>query len=325
MRELNLGALLVIAASPMLIAQGTPALAHARQQFDARNWEVAKQEYAALARATPNDVTPVLYLGRIALAQGETEEGIKQFERCAAINEKVADCHLWLGNALGNAAMHASKFKLPFLAKRTKREFDRAVELDPNNIDARSGVFQYYMLAPGFLGGSMDKAREQAAEIDKRSKLRGALAYGLLADREKNPREAEAAYQRAVTAAPDSGVGYNALVNLYAREKRWNDAFAMLDRVVVHAPSETNVLLSIARVAYLSGEQLAKGEDAAKRWIASPPKDATTNTQAVAHLRLGHIYEKTGRRDLARAEYERALALNPKYEEAKKALDGVKR
>ena len=77
-------------------------------------------------------------MGRIALAQGETEEGIKHFERCAAIDETVADCHLWLGNALGSAAMRTSKFKLPFLAKRTKREFDRAVELDPNSIDATS-------------------------------------------------------------------------------------------------------------------------------------------------------------------------------------------
>ena len=323
MRAFTLGALFVITSGPALVAQGSASFARAKQLFDARNWDAAKREYAALAKAAPTDVRPVLHLGRIALAQGDTEEGIKHFERCAAIDETVADCHLWLGNALGSAAMRTSKFKLPFLAKRTKREFDRAVELDPNSIDARSGVLQYYMLAPGFLGGSMDKAREQAAEIDKRSTLRGAIAYGLLADRAKNTREAEAAYQRAVTAAPDSGIGYNALVNLYVREKRWTDAFATLDRVVAHAPSETNVLLAVARVAYLSGEQLARGEDAAKHWIANPPQEASFNSQATAHLRLGNIYEKTGRKELARAEYESALRLNPKYGEAKKARDGL--
>jgi pentatricopeptide repeat protein len=324
MRTMKLGALFVAVAARGLVAQGSATLVHAKQQFDARNWDAAKQEYAALAKTNPNDVTPVLYLGRIALAQGENEEGIKQFERCAAIDEKVSDCHLYLGNALGNAAQRANKFKLPFLAKRTKREFDRAVELDPNSVDARSGVLQYYMLAPGFLGGSMEKAREQAAEIDKRSKLRGALAYGLLADHEKNVHDAEAAYQRAVAAAPDSVVGYNSLVNLYVREKRWNDAFAMLDRVAARIPTETNIPLAVARVAYLSGEQLPRGEEAAKRWIANPPHEATTNSHAAAHLRLGNIYEKTGRKELARAEYEKALSLNPKLEDAKKALDGVK-
>ena len=324
MRILDAGALLLVAAAPTLRAQNAPSLAHAKQQFDARYWDAARQEYALLARSLPADVTPVLQLGRIALAQGETEEGIKQFERCVAIDDKVADCHLWLGNALGNAAQRANKFKLPFLAKRTKKEFDRAVELDPNSVDARSGVLQYYMLAPGFLGGSMEKAREQAAEIDKRSKVRGALAYGLLADHDKNAREAEAAYQRAVAAAPDSAIGYNALVNLYVREKRWTDAFATLDRIATRLPAEMNVPLVVARVAYLSGEQLPRGEEAAKRWIANTPRDATVNSRAVAHLRLGNIYEKTGRRELARSEYERALALNPKLDDAKKALDNVK-
>jgi tetratricopeptide (TPR) repeat protein len=305
-------------------AQGTPSLAHAKQQFDARNYDAARVEYTALAKATPNDVVPALYLGKIGLAQNDHEEGIKQFERCVAIDERSAECHLWLGNALGMAAQHASKFKLPFLARRTKKEFDRAVELDPDNVDARFGVLQYFMYAPGFLGGSADKAREQAAEIDKRSKLRGALAYGALADHDKNVKEAEAAYQRAIAAAPDSAAGYTQLANLYVRDKRWTDAFAMLDKARPRVPADANIDLNIARVAYVSGEQLAKGEDAAKRWLASPPKDATPGMQAVGHLRLGHIYEKTNRRELARAEYEKAVSLNPKNEDAKKALDGVK-
>jgi pentatricopeptide repeat protein len=307
-----------------LAAQATPSLAHARQLFEARNWAAAKPEFAALARATPNDVTPVLYLGKIAMAQNDADESIRQFEQCVKIDDDRAECHAWLGNALGSTAMRASKFKLPFIAKRIKKEFDRAVALDPANIEGRWGEMQYYMQAPGFLGGSMDKAREQAAEIDGRDKLRGALAYAALAEKEQNAAEAEAAYRRAVADAPDSVVGYNGLVNLYVREKRWSDAFAVLDRVSARIPGEQNVLLAVARVASISGEQLARGEEAAKQWIANPSKNASVNTQAVAHLRLGSIYEKTNRKDLARAEYEKALSLNPKSEDAKKALDGVR-
>jgi tetratricopeptide (TPR) repeat protein len=324
MRAAQLGVLFVASIAPALSAQGAPSLAHAKQQFDARNWETAKEEFAALARATPKDVTPVLYLGKIAMAQNDGDESVKQFEQCVKIDDNNSDCHAWLGNALGNAAMRASKFKLPFIAKRTKKEFDRAVELDPRNTEARWGELQYYMQAPGFLGGSMDKAREQAAEMDKYDKLRGALAYAALAEKEKRTAEAEAAYQRAVAAAPDSVVGYNGLVNLYVREKRWNEAFATLDRIAARLPSEGNIPLAVARVAYLSGEQLPRGEEAAKQWIANPPKNASVNSQAAAHLRLGNIYEKTNRKELARAEYEKALRLNPKLEDAKKALEGVR-
>ena len=77
MRSIATATLLVIAIAPSLAVQGTATLAHARQQIDARNWDAARQEYTALARATPTDVTPELYLSRIALALGETEEGIR--------------------------------------------------------------------------------------------------------------------------------------------------------------------------------------------------------------------------------------------------------
>ncbi|MES2178059.1 MAG: tetratricopeptide repeat protein [Gemmatimonadota bacterium] len=301
-----------------------PSLVHAKQLLDKRELDAAKAEYTALARMLPNDVTPSLQLGRIAMSQNETEEAIKQFEQCAKIDDTNADCHAWLGNALGNAAMRANKFKLPFLAKRTKKEFDRAVELDPGNIEGRMGELQYYLNAPGFLGGSVEKAREQAAEIEKHNKMRAALAYAVIAEKDKKTTEAEAAYLRAVSVAPDSVNGYNGLVNLYVREKRWSDAFAILDRVTARIPTELNIPLAVARVAYLSGEQLPRGEAAAKGWLANPPKDASIGSKTSAHIRLGNIYEKTGRKELARAEYERALSVNPKSEDAKKALENVR-
>lgn len=324
MRALHVVAMLASVGAQLLHAQTAPTLAHARQQFEARNYDVARTEFTALAHATPADVRPPLYLGKIALAQNDNDEAVRQLERCVAIDEQSAECHLWLGNAIGSSAQRASKFRQPFLARRVKTEFERAVALDPNSVDARMGLVQFYMLAPGFMGGSMEKAREHVSEIDKRSKLRGAIGAGMLADHEKNPKDAATAYQRAIAVAPDSSVGYYSLANVLAREKNWNEAFATLDHLLARIPSETNALLSIARVAYVSGEQLEKGEAAAKKWLAAPPPDAATTLQAIAHTRLAGVYEKSGRRDLARTEYERAIALNPKYEEAKKALDALR-
>ena len=309
---------------PAASAQGTPSLAHAKQQFDARNWDVAKREYLALATATPSNATPAFYLGRIALQENDSEEAIRQFERCTSLDEKNAECHAWLGNALGLTAQRTNKFKLPFLVKRTKKEFDRSIELDPTNLDGRMGEMQYYLFAPGVFGGSIEKAREQAAEIDRHDKLRGAMAYGLIADHEKDAKTAEAAYQRAIATAPDSVMGYNGLVSLYTRESRWTEAFATLDRIAAHVPSEHMVPIRIARVAVSSGQQLPRGEEGVKRWLANPPVEATNDNKATAHLRLGQIYEKTARRELARPEYEQATKLNPRLDEARKALDAVR-
>jgi tetratricopeptide (TPR) repeat protein len=328
MRVLLASVVLASTIAPVLAAQESPSLSHAKHLYDARNWDAAKQEYALLARSMPADAAPAYYLGRIAIQQGDTDEGIRQFERCTAIDEKNAECHAWLGNALGMTAQRTSKFKLPFLVKRTKKEFDRAIDINPTNLDGRMGELQYYLYAPGMFGGSIEKAREQAAEIDRHDKLRGAIASGVIADHEKDTKAAEAAYQRALgvllVIAPDSVAGYNGLANLYVRQSRWSDAFATLDRIAVRIPMEQNLPLRIARVAVLSGEQLPRGEEVVKRWIANPPSQANSDTKAVAHLRLGQIYEKTSRRNVARTEFEQAVRLNPKLDEAQKALDAVR-
>ena len=298
-----------------------PNPTHARQQFDQRNYDAAKVEFTALAKTSPNDVTIRLYLGRIAIQQNDADEAVKQLERCGEIDDRNAECHAYLGDALGVAAQHASKFRQPFLAKRIKKEFEHAVELDPGCIEGRFGLVQFYMYAPGIMGGSAEKAVEQATELEKRNKLRGALAFATLANHDKKTPEAIAAYNRAIAAAPDSTVGYYSLVNVYSRDKQWSEAFATVDRLIARVPAERNALLAITRLAALSGEQMARGEDAARKWLANPPADATTATISSAHARLGGLYEKMGRKDQARAEFEQALKINPRNEEAKKGLE----
>jgi hypothetical protein len=50
------------------------------------------------------------------------------------------------------------------MAKKTRKEFEKAVELDEKNYNALEDLMQYYLEAPGFLGGSKKKANE----IEKR-------------------------------------------------------------------------------------------------------------------------------------------------------------
>jgi tetratricopeptide (TPR) repeat protein len=306
--------------APSMLAAQSPSLTHATTQFDQRNYEAARTEFDALARANPADVRPVTYLGRIALNQNDIDEAVHQFERCVEIDEANADCHMWLGSALGTAAQRASKFRQPFLARRVKTEFERAVELNPRNVEARNGLVQFYMFAPGFMGGGMDKAREQVAALEKISPLRGALSAGMLADHEKDTTAALTAYRRAIAVAPDSVAAYLGLTNFYLRDKRWNEAFAVLDRAHAAMPNEPAVLRAVGQVAAISGEQLPRGETALKAWLAAPPKDAGVVRTAAVHTLLGAIYDKMGRKDQARDEYGRALALDPKNEAAQKGL-----
>jgi Flp pilus assembly protein TadD len=53
-------------------------------------------------------------------------------------------------------------------------------------------------------------------------------------------------------------------------------------------------------------------------------RDVAIGTLAGAHHRLGMIYEQQGKKDQARAEYNKALAIDPNSENAKKSLAALK-
>jgi tetratricopeptide (TPR) repeat protein len=59
-----------------------------------------------------------------------------------------------------------------------------------------------------------------------------------------------------------------------------------------------------------------------KSW-RDPTFAALTHNAAVTHYALGYIYAKVGRTDHARQQYERALALEPTYQDAQTELDAL--
>jgi tetratricopeptide (TPR) repeat protein len=320
---LSLAVTASVLAIPTLPAQTSDSRRGAAL-FEANDFAGARAAFEAVLRQSSNDPNALYYMGRIALQQSNSSEAVDWLEKAIAVNDENADYHVWLGSALGEEAMHASKFRQPFLARRVKTEFERAVALDPRNVTARFGLVQFYTFAPGFMGGSMEKARQQAAELAGISPLQGHLAAAFLAIREKNNAAAEREYEGAITVAPDSSSGYIALGVLMQRQERWNDALVAFDRLLKRRPEEMSAHYQIGRTAALSGQSLDRGEQSLKLWLARPPRTVQPAILAGAHLRLGQIYERKGRHDAARAELEEALRINPRNDEARRALAALK-
>ena len=303
------------------VGQCTPA---AQRLIDDRKFDEARAQTQSVLAHAPNDDQALHCLGMVSMSMDRPREAIGSFEKAIKLNDNSSLHHLWLGNALGSVADSTSKIKQPFLARRIKSEFERAVELDPRSIDARHGLIQFYVQAPGVMGGSIDKAKEQAREIGKINVMRGHFEMATILLDDKKVAEAEAEYVAAIREAPDSIAVYNALGSFYQGQQRWADAFATYDRMLAQFPSDQMVHFQIGRTAALSGQQLDRGEAELKAWIAAPPKNAATATVAGAHHRLGMIFEKQGKKDLARAEYTRALAINPNSRLAKESLAALK-
>lgn len=290
------------------------------QLFEAGDWAGAKAEFSAAVQRNDRDARAHYYLGRLALLDDDSDTAAAQLERAVALEDATADYHLWYATALSQQVGRASKLRQPFLAKHVLAEFERAVALDPRSIEARDSLVDFYSMAPAFMGGGADKARDQAQALASIDAARGHLAFARLATTAKDMPAAEREMQAAIASAPDTFRPYSALAAWYARDKRWSDAFAALEPYIRKHPDDPYGPYGVGRIAALSGQQLDRGEKGIRAFIARPPADAGALVLSGAWRRLGLILEFQGRRAEAQSAIKQALALDPRNEEAKKAL-----
>lgn len=198
-RALAAAALLLWSTIPALAA--SEAIAPGVQLFESRRFEEARKFFAPYVAKNSRDADAAYYLGRTLFALGRFEPAANQLEKAVEIRPN-SDTLLWLGRAYGQYAMQASLFKQAGLAKKCKAAWERAVALDPNNLNVREDLIQYYLRAPGFMGGSLEKAREQAVEIKKRDAVRGSLAAATIHLYQKNNAAAEKEVAEAMRNVP---------------------------------------------------------------------------------------------------------------------------
>jgi tetratricopeptide (TPR) repeat protein len=290
--------------------------------FEARRLAEARSVLEEAVAEDAGDARAASYLGRVLLADGEVDRAVAWLEKSVALEDSNAEYHLWLGRAYGSAAIRASVLKQPSLARKVKKEFERASQLDPDSLEARFGLIEFYLRAPGVLGGSRKKADEQAREIRKRNALQGYRAFGRIAEQEKDFDQAFREYLRAAAEFPEQ-VGPSYWIGaLHARNKDYAKAFEVYEKLLERDPRQTAACYQIGRVAVLSGQRLERGEECLKLYLQHDPLPDEP-TLASAHYRLGLLYEKKGSRDLARREYSAALALEPSYPEAREALKKI--
>lgn len=96
--------------------------------------------------------------GLRAYEEGQYERAVTLFEAVIAAQPDCARCAHLLGKSYGNLADRAGWTEAIGLAKKTRIALEQAVELAPNDAEAIRDLIKYYRAAPGFLGGSEEKA-----------------------------------------------------------------------------------------------------------------------------------------------------------------------
>lgn len=278
---------------------------------------------AALAAVSLFAQTTLIEQGRAAISRGDSAAAIDILEKAVAQSPKSAEAHFTLGNAYATTVQARGMFAAAKYASRIKDEWEKAAALDPRYVEARYALIQVYAGAPGIMGGSYEKAFEQAKEIKAIDPIFGHRAYGFIYVQQKKLDLANKEYADAIREEPNLPKAHTYfgqyLVNV---EKNYTAAFAEFETALKLDPSHMAAFYHLGRAASLANTNLARGKEAVTKYLAYTPKE-NEPALANAYYVLGAICEKEGKKAEAKQAYEAALKLNPTLKQALEALSRV--
>lgn len=314
--------LLLLSACVALGASPTP-----EELLSAGRVDEAVKVLKLRTTASANDAEAWHLLCRSYYAKAQWDEAIAAAKRAVELKPGSSDYHLWLGRSYGEKAESLGTWhwmSALSLAGKTRSEFEKAVELDGNNVGARSDLAEFYAEAPGIVGGGKDKARRQAEQLAPKDAAAAYWITGLLAEKDKDLAAAEREYRAAVDASKGDGGRWLDLASFYKRAGRTADMQHAIDKAVAAERKRGEVFYEAATILYESGLDLGAAAKLVRHYLDSENKVEEAPAFR-AHYLLGNILEKQGQKQAAVAEYRAALDLNGDFTDARNALQRLNR
>lgn len=236
-----------------------------------------EQSLKVLHEIAVKDAAVYELIGQNYYGKAEYKKATEALEKALALDPGSSDINLWLGRAFGRRAETSNPLSAPGHAGRARQYFEKAAQLNPNNLDAQSDLFEYYLEAPGFLGGGLDKAAATAAQLARINPAEGYSAQAKLDEKRKQYGSAEEHLKRAIEAAPRQVGRLLDLARLLTKQGRYSEADQNLAKAVQIEPDSPRVIFGRAEI-YIKGKRnLTVARDLLKRYLSLDltPEDPT--------------------------------------------------
>src|SRR3954452_23556616 len=246
-------------------------------------------------------------LCRIHFAEERWDAAVAECERAVSLNPRSSLNQLWLGRAYGEKADHSSWFSAIAFAKKTRIAFEKAVALDPQNVEARSDLSEYYIEAPGFLGGGTDRAASQANIVEKLEPATAHWIRARIAEHQNRNADAEQEYKKALETGHNSPRRWFDLASFYRRANRLDDLESAVQKSAQVNAKNDSTLVDSAALLLRVQRNLPLAANLLRRYIAQGTKSEDAPVFQAQHL-LGQILEKSGNVQAAKQAYLAAQA-----------------
>ncbi len=268
--------------------------------------------------ANPRDGRSYLLLCRSYYAEDHQDQAVPACENAVRSLPGSSEAFDWLGRALGMKASHAGPFTALGLARKVRTAFETAVQLDPKNAAAADDLSEFYINAPGIVGGGQDKATDLADRVQNQLPQVAHRIRAMLAEKNKDYGTAEREFKEAVGDAkhPEALVDLGAF---YMRRDQQMKAVEALKQCLAEDRSNDASIVDVASILNSRHLEPQLAEHALQDYLRSSAK---SDAAPVIHVEvmLGKMMAARGDAGGAKIEFEKALELASGYAPAKQAL-----
>ncbi|MGH8278778.1 MAG: tetratricopeptide repeat protein [Gammaproteobacteria bacterium] len=325
MKFLTVGLLAGLMMALACSAQAASLQGPGMQMLETENYAGARNYFQSVLQQNPANAQAAAGLASVNLAEGQNKAGVDWAQKAIALAPNVALYHMLLGVAYGQYVHDVSIFSQLGIAYKVRDAFQQAVQLDPENGQARAGLAKYYILAPGIAGGNLEKAGQQISALDKLDPVQAAAVRATWAEHDKNTTQAESELRTAAK-LDASGNGDYWLGDFLLKQKHYADAVQAFENGIHRNAGNSLNYFGVGAAAAEGKLNIGPGIQDLQKFLAMPHDWLPgTPTYKQAHYRLGQLYAVAGDKSSEKAQYSAALDLDPNYQAARAALQAGSR
>jgi tetratricopeptide (TPR) repeat protein len=298
-------------------------LRSAKESFDAGDYTTAKKVLQVILEKYSDTAEIHFWLGRCSYELFDFNAASAAFERAIQLEPRNSLYHLWLGRADSERADREHSLSL---ARKVKKEFQAAVQLDPANIAARRDLLEYEVDAPWIAGGDKDDARKQVEAIAALDATDGRLARAMYVfHAEKKPAQAGEIYKEILNRKPPSIQPYFEMARFFQHHGRPADLELAIQGAAMVDGKDPRIEYFQGVLQFLQKSDLPSAELHLDNYVNHTPPRSNWPSHADAREWLGRVFEAEGKRSEAIAQYREALRLEPKRKIARERLKDLEK
>jgi len=297
----------------------------AKALFASGDYAKAIEVLNRAAASAPNDAAVQHLLARSYFESEQFDRAISAGEKSVKLEPRNSQYHELLGRAYGEKAGRSGWLSALSLAKKARKEFDTAVQLDERNFSAMQAMIEFDCSAPGIAGGGEDKARPEIQKLSSMDAAEGRYAAGNCRRQKKDYAAADAEFQKALVLHPQSVDLIYDIGDYYMKRDQAEGLAVVVKEGERAGSADPRGDLFRAVILVLQKQKPAESAKQIREYIARAPKRNNYPSKAMAHYWLGRIEENQNNASSARREYQEALNLEPKNRYANEALKRLQR